>query len=177
MKFGYAALALGLAHAVACTRAGAPEATASAASQVERGAPVDFSFPPEGDQIVSSETMRGRATVLAFVTTYDLASQLMLRRLAELIVKFTPRSNAAAIVVEPPLYAELLPTYRESMQLPFPVVMADFATQSGRGYFGNLERVPTLVVLDRECREIWRHQGQVESAEIEAALRRALSAP
>jgi hypothetical protein len=161
MKFGYAALALGLAHAVACTRAGAPEATAAATSQVERGAPIDFSFPPEGDQIVSSETMRGRATVLAFVTTYDLASQLMLRRLAELIVKFTPRSNAAAIVVEPPLYAELLPTYRESMQLPFPVVMADFATQSGRGYFGNLERVPTLVVLDRECREIWRHQGQV----------------
>jgi hypothetical protein len=75
-------------------------------------------------------------------------------------------------VIEAPLYAELLPTYRESMSLPFPVVMADFATQRGGGPFGNIERVPVLVVLDREGREVFRAQGSLEPAQIEAALRR-----
>jgi hypothetical protein len=33
--------------------------------------------------------------------------------------------------------------------------------------------VPTLIVLDRDGREVWRHEGAVEGNEIEAALRRA----
>ena len=132
-----------------------------------------FEFAAVGqDVVVSSESTRGRATALVFITTFDLASQVVVRRLGEVITTFTPRANAAAVVIEAPLYAELLPTYRESMSLPFPVVMADFATQRGAGPFGNIERVPVLVVLDREGREVFRAQGSLESAEIEAALRR-----
>lgn len=139
-----------------------------------RSAPVVFEFPSVGDDVVvSSTTQRGRATALVFITTFDLASQLVARRLADVLVSFTPRANAAAVVVEAPAYAELLPAYRESLSLPYPVVMADFATQRGAGPFGSVTHVPTLVVLDRDGREVYRHQGPLEPDEIRAALREA----
>jgi hypothetical protein len=156
----------------ACVSAPAPAPTPVA--NVTRAAPIVFDFPAAGDDVVvSSETMRGRATALVFITTFDLASQLLARRLGEAVVAFTPRANAAAVVIEAPQYAELLPAYREALALPFPVVMADFATQHGTGPFGPVTVVPTLIVLDRDGREVWRHEGAVEGNEIEAALRRA----
>lgn len=165
--------------AVACTAAvggcssGAAPA-APAASPSPRSAPISFEFPSAGEEAeVSSETTRGRATALVFITTFDLASQLVARRLGDVIVSFTPRANAAAVVVEAPTYAELLPSYRAALSLPYPVVMADFATQQGAGPFGSVSHVPTLVVLDREGREVFRRQGSLEPDEIQAALRAA----
>jgi hypothetical protein len=153
-----------------CVSAAAP---ADAPAAVAR-ALIEYDFPAVGDDaIVSSETMRGRVTALLFITTYDLASQLLARRLADVVTSFTPRANAAAIVVEPPLYADLLPAYREALSLPFPIVMADYATQRGGGPFGSVTRVPLLIVLDRESREVSRHQGSLEPPQIEAALRQA----
>jgi hypothetical protein len=126
-----------------------------------------------GDDVVNSDTTRGRVTVLVFITTFDLVSQLVVRRVGEVIVRFRPRANAAAVVVEAPQYAELLGAYRESLSLPYPVVMADFATQQGSGPFGDITKVPTTVVLDRDGAEVWRHQGPLGPDEIESALRRA----
>lgn len=136
--------------------------------------PLDFEFPGVGDEgSVSSATTRGRVTLLAFVATYDLASQVLLRNIAEVIVGFTPRVNAAAVVLEAPRYAELVPAYRSALGLPYPVVMADFATQQGQGPFGDIERVPVTIVLDREGRQVSRAQGTLTPGELEAALRRA----
>lgn len=152
----------------------APQASqAPTTPEAPRAAPIDFAFPPIDGVVVSSETTRGRATLLAFITTYDLVSQMLVRRLGEVVVEFTPRANAVAVVMEAPSYADLLPAYRESLSLPFPVVMVDFATEQGQGPFGDIAKVPTLVVLDREGREVWRHQGPLGSEEIRAALRRA----
>jgi hypothetical protein len=150
---------------------------ASDLSPFARAAPLDFSFAGADDLVVSSATTRGRVTALAFVATYDMASQLLLRRLAEVIVRFTPRANAAAVVVEAPRYAELLPVYRDSMQLPFPVVMVDFATAQGQGPFAWLEHVPTLVVLDRSGREVARRSGSLAISELEGDLTRASRTP
>jgi len=139
-----------------------------------RSTPIQFEFPSAGENtVVSSETMRGRVTALIFVTTFDLASQLAARRLGDVLVQFTPRANGAAVVVEAPVYADLLPAYRTALALPFPVVMADFATQRGSGPFGAITHVPTLVVLDRDGREVSRDEGSLEMDEIRAALRRA----
>jgi hypothetical protein len=142
-----------------------------------RAVPLDFSFVGADDVVVSSATTRGRVTALAFVATYDMASQLLLRRLAEVVVRFTPRANAAAVVVEAPRYAELLPAYRDSLQLPFPVVMVDFATAQGQGPFAWIERVPTLVVLDRSGREVARRSGSLALSELEGDLTRASRTP
>jgi hypothetical protein len=167
-----ACVALALAAAAGgCSSA--PPAEPAAHPSV-RSAPIEFEFPSAGEEeVVSSQTTRGRATALVFVTTFDLASQLVARRLGDVLVSFAPRANAAAVVVEAPAYAELLPSYRAALSLPYPVVMADFATQRGTGPFGNITRVPTLVVLDRDGREVFRHEGSIEPDEIRAALRAA----
>lgn len=143
------------------------------APRAARSAPIDFAFPSDGSEVVSSATTRGRVTMLAFITTYDLASQIVARRVAEVVVRFTPRCNAAAVVMEAPRYAELLPAYRESLSLPYPVVMPDFATQQGEGPFGDITSVPVLVVLDRDGREVSRHRGPLDAEAIEQALRAA----
>lgn len=166
----HAALALGVAFGAGCQRAPANVPAEPSPPPTE---PVSFSFPPSGDDIVNSDTTRGRVTVLVFITTFDLVSQLVVRRVGEVIVKFRPRANAAAVVVEAPQYAELLGAYRESLSLPYPVVMADFATQQGHGPFGDITKVPTTVVLDRDGGEVWRQQGPLGPDEIEAVLRRA----
>ena len=145
----------------------------AAPAESSHSEPLEFSFPGTDNLVVSSATTRGRVTALVFVTTYDMASQLVLRRLGDVIARFTPRANATAVVVEPPLYADLLPAYSASLQLPFPVVMADFATLQGQGPFASIQRVPTLVVLDRAGREVTRRQGSLSSAEIENELTRA----
>jgi hypothetical protein len=166
-----ALLGIVLSSALACAT---PAAGVPVASPARRAAPIQFDFPAVGDDvIVNSETMRGRVTALLFITTFDLASQLLARRLGEVLISFAPRANAAAVVIEPPRYADLLPAYREAMSLPYPVVIADFATQQGGGPFGSVTFVPTLIVLDREGREVWRHEGPLERRELEAALRQA----
>jgi hypothetical protein len=164
-----------LALCLACSCKPTPQA-AEADAAFEQGSgseALEFSFPGGEDLVVSSATTRGRVTALAFVATYDMASQLLLRRLADVIVHFTPRVNAAAVVVEAPRYADLLPAYRDSLQLPFPVVMVDFATQQGQGPFASIQRVPTLVVLDKAGREVSRRQGALDAEQIEAELRDA----
>jgi len=141
------------------------------------GEPLVFHFPGVDGDPVTSETLRGRTTALLFLTTYDLASQLLARELGQVVSRFTPRANAVGVVLEAPRYAELVPAYRESLGLAYPLVMADFATREGRGPFGDIQNVPTLVVLDRQGREVWRHQGPLSPPDIEAALRRASPAP
>jgi hypothetical protein len=145
----------------------------AAPAEPSRSEPLEFSFPGVDNLVVSSATTRGRVTAIVFVTTYDIASQLVLRRLGDVIVRFTPRANATAVVVEPPMYADLLPAYSASLQLPFPIVMADFATLQGQGPFASIGRVPTLVVLDRTGREVTRRQGSLSATEIERELARA----
>jgi hypothetical protein len=164
-------LALGLV--CGCKPTPEPAEPESALEQGPRSEPLEFSFPGGEDLVVSSATTRGRVTALAFVATYDMASQLLLRRLADVIVRFTPRANAAAVVVEAPRYADLLPAYRDSLQLPFPVVMVDFVTQQGQGPFASIQHVPTLVVLDKAGREVARRQGALSADEIEDELRNA----
>jgi hypothetical protein len=169
-----ARLALGMAAgaAVGCVSTSSP-APVSAEPEPLRGEPLEFSFTGVDQEVVSSENTRGRVTLLAFVTTYDVTSQLVLRRVGDAIVRFVPRINAAAVVLEAPLYAELIPAYRDSLQLPFPVVMSDFATQQGRGPFATIQRVPTVLVLDRTGREVARRQGALSLEEIEQELTRA----
>jgi hypothetical protein len=163
--------ALGWAGCCGCVSASEP---AESPAVVTSAAPVQYEFSPIGDDAaVSSETMRGRVTALLFITTYDLASQLLARRLADVVTSFTPRANAAAVVVEAPSYADLLPAYRDALSLPFPIVMADYATQNGAGPFGSVTRVPLLIVLDRDGREVFRYQGPLDPQQIEDAVRRA----
>ena len=146
------------------------EAPAPATPAVAPGAPIVFSFiTPDGTPI-SNETMSGRPTLIALVTTYDWASQLLLRRVNQTLLSHVPRVNALGVVLEEPSYSVLLDTFAKSLNLRFGLVMADRPTLAGDGPFAPLTYVPTLLVLDAQGRLLARLQGPVERAEIDAAL-------
>jgi hypothetical protein len=129
---------------------------------LEPAAPVQFSFRRQDGVEFSSQNSRGRATMVALVTTYDLGSQLLLRRVEEALRAHRPRANAGAIVMEPPKYEVLLDTYAEAMNLSFPMVLSDLATREGRGPFGDVDYLPVLIVLDADGRPVARYEGPVD---------------
>jgi hypothetical protein len=131
---------------------------------------IDFAYGTTEGGELSSATTRGRATAVLFVTTYDLASQLMAERLEAAVRTHTPRANAGVVVLEAPKYAVMAEAFRTTLGLTYPVAMADADTLSGGGPFGHVGRVPSLVVLDYEGREVFRHSGAVEPKELERAL-------
>lgn len=151
----------------------ASQSNAAGPQTPDRGPPVDFEFRNRADEVFSAKRTRGRATVVALVTTYDLGSQLLLRRIDEAVRGHRPRANAGAVVMEPPKYGVLLETYKEALELSFPVVLADLATREGRGPFGNVDVLPVLVVLDADGRIVLRHSGSADMRTILDALEQA----
>jgi len=121
--------------------------------------------------VVSSEELRGRATVLLFVTTFDLASQAEAKHLEDLYRTHKPRINAVAVVMEAPKYAPLARSFAEVLGLSYPVALADDATRQGRGPFGVISSVPSWVILDRDARPVFAHAVVVSLRQIERGLR------
>ena len=138
-----------------------------------RGDPVVFSFLTSDGVSFDSQGTRGRVTAILLITTYDLTSQLVARRLNDLLSSFRPRFNVAAVVLEPPKYAVLLEPFKSSLGLRYPVVLADYATLRGDGIFGKIPEVPIVIVLDPEGRPVWRLAGPATEQQIKKALREA----
>jgi hypothetical protein len=163
--FGVGFLASGC-HAV-------PDESPEVRSPIGVQSALQFSYgTPDGGEFTSAQTY-GRATVVLFVTTFDLASQVQAERLNQFLHGHRPRINAGAVVLEAPKYALLADAFRSSLSLDYPVAIADDETRSGSGPFGFVGRVPTLVVLDATGREVWRKSGITPSAELKAAVDRA----
>jgi hypothetical protein len=139
----------------------------------EQPPPVEFSyFAPDGTRFDSAST-RGRVTAILLLTTYDMNSQLVARRLNDVLHSFKPRFNAGAVALEPAKYAVFLEPFKESLGLHYPVVLADQATLQGEGALADGIEVPTLVVLDVEGRPLWRLSGPATEQQIRNALRAA----
>lgn len=138
---------------------------------VQRGAPVSYAWGTTDGRVVSSEELRGRATVLLFVTTFDLASQAEAKHLEDLYRTHKPRINAVAVIMEAPKYAPLARSFAEVLGLSYPVALADDATRQGRGPFGVISSVPSWVILDRDARPVFAHAGVVSLRQIERGLR------
>ena len=161
--------ALVLATATACGGSQAEPRTSSSRSRLSAQA-IQFIYgTTEGGELSSAHT-HGRVTVLLFVTSFDLASQVQAERLNETLHRHTPRINAAAVMLEAPKYAILADTFRTALKLDYPVAIADDETRRGSGPFGSVSRVPTTVVLDRGGREVWRKSGVIPARELERVL-------
>lgn len=155
-----------------CACGGGPHATAPPPKSTSetRGPPIRFAYGTTQGTVFSSTESRGRATAVLFVTTFDLVSQAVARTLNDTVRRHRPRANALAVVLEVPKYAVLAESFRQSLGLVYPVALADADTLSGRGPFGPVRVVPTLVVLDRKGRRVWQKVGLVSASELSRAL-------
>lgn len=140
------------------------------AAPSRRATPRFFDYVALDGSRLGTEGTRGRVTVLVFVTTYDMGSQIVVRELADVFRRHRPRINAGVIVLEPPRNAPLAEAFAAAMELPFPLALADPATLEGRGPFGDVAAVPTTVVLDRTGAERFRSEAVVSAAALERAI-------
>jgi hypothetical protein len=131
---------------------------------------VDFSYSDLQGKEVSTTSVHGRVTVVAFIATYDVASQAQTRFLSEIEHEHTPRLNVFALVLESAENKPLADAFASALKLPYPLCMADEATIRGEGPFTGLGQVPSIVILDKEGRERYRHLGFVQKAELETAI-------
>jgi hypothetical protein len=145
-------------------------ASSRAPSRAETDA-VDFVFDSLDARPVSAAATRGTPTVLAFVTTWDLTSQAQVDFLVPMSAHDGDKVTYALVALQEPQDRELVEAYKTTLKVTFPVALADRATIAGGGPFGDVHAVPTLVVLDRRGRIVWRQVGLARSDDIRAALK------
>ena len=136
------------------------------------GAPVEFGYATATGGVLTSTELRGRFTVIALVATYDLASQAQIKVLGRVAKNHAPRVNVAAIAMEPAENAPLVAAFAQGLGVPFPVAIADGRTLAGHGPFEGLHHVPSVVILDRDGREVFRHVGAMDEKPIHEELER-----
>ena len=132
---------------------------AAQSAPVVAGTPISFEFFAPDHTRLSHADVRGRVTVLAFGTSYGLATQLLAEELARLASQHKPRINVALVMMEPVSNQVFVATFKESLGLSYPVVLVDDATLHGFGPFGAFKAMPAAVVLDRQGRLVWSDEG------------------
>jgi hypothetical protein len=137
---------------------------------------VDYSFDSLDERAVSSVALRGKTTVLAFITTFDLESQAQVDYLAAMAKNDGPRVNYVVVALEPPESRELVEGFRGFLKEKFGVslvtALGDPATIAGGGPFGDVHVVPTIVILDHTGKIAWRKTGLAKPDEIRAVMHR-----
>ncbi len=160
--------ALLLFACVAC--GGAGTSRGSSPEPARPGAVVNFVFAGLDGRAVTAEQLRGRETVVVLFTTFDPIAQVVTQQLRDLMVRRTPRINVLGVVLEPPANAVLVATYGETLNLGYPLVLADPATIAGEGPLGPIGEIPMGLLLDRAGRTVARARGATLAVELAAAL-------
>jgi len=130
-----------------------------------------YAFDSLDARPVSSEALRGKPTVLTFVTTYDPISQLQVNVLVALADDM-PEVQLVLVALQDASARELVEIYRDTMKVKFPVALGDVASIAGGGGLGDVHQVPTTVMLGRDGRVVWRHTGAVRGDELGARLKK-----
>lgn len=133
--------------------------------------PVAYVFDSLDARSVSSDAMRGKPTVIAFVTTGDLVGQAQVDFLVAMAKNDREKVSYALVALHPRREIVLVDTYVKTLNVEFPVALADAAATSDKGPFGEIPAVPTVVVLDRLGRIVWKHTGLAKPDELRARMR------
>jgi hypothetical protein len=167
-------MALALALLAGCKEPEPEAPTYGVASEapVASGAKRRFSFETLDGRLVSNKTYADRMTVIVLAATYDTASQAQARFLNTVYTRHTPRVNALLLVLEPDHHAPLVQAFAQSLDLAYDVALSGEATIAGKGPFPGLHHVPSVVLLDREGREVWRNLGVANHDALSAAIRK-----
>jgi hypothetical protein len=133
------------------------------ATVVAPGAVPEFAFAAFDGSRITSESLRGRMTVVGLGASSDDPSLAQARFLSLLLRRHVPRLNVLLLMLEPAANEPLARLFASTLDLRYPVAMADAATVAGTGVFPGLHHVPSVVLLDRAGREVWRHVGLIDA--------------
>jgi hypothetical protein len=125
-----------------------------------------YAFDSLDERPVSSESMRGKTTVIVFVTTGDIVGQAQVSYVVHMAKNDGNRVNYVVVALHPRKEVVLVESYRDTLGVTFPVALGEGAASSAGGPFGEIAAVPTIVVLDPDGRIVWKHTGLAKSEEI-----------
>ena len=130
-----------------------------------------FRFAGLDGREVSSEVVVGRTSVVAFLATFDVASQAQARFLSGIELNHRPRANCFAVVIEVPENEMLVASFVETLRLKYPVahVTAEALARTRL----EVSTVPTVLVFDSGGNVVWRSKGMATEDEIAEVLRAA----
>lgn len=141
--------------------------------ELPRRGPLRFALGSVDGEVFTEREFAGRVSILLFATSYDVASQALARHLLDLYRLRAPRLNAALVMLEPPKNVEICRSFRDVLELPYPVLMADAQTLRGTGPFGSLASVPAWVILRRDGSVSHAIVGALSRKQLEQAIAEA----
>jgi hypothetical protein len=167
--------AIALCFALACGGCGRKTSDKPAdvigASTHDQGQAIEFAFDSLDARPVQSGAFRGKPTVMAFVATWDLSSQAQVDFLVPMSKNDGDKINYVMVALQEPKDRELVEAFRSGLHIDFPAALADKESIAGGGAFGDVHNVPTVVILDRDGRMVWKRVGLARSDEIRAGLK------
>ena len=131
---------------------------------------VRYAFDPLDEREVSSEAMRGKPTVIVFVSTGDLIGQAQVSYLVHMAKNDGDRVNYAMVALHPRKEIVLVDAYKRTLGVEFPVALGDSSATNAAGPFGEIPAVPTTIVLDRDGHIRWKHTGLAKSEELRSHM-------
>jgi thiol-disulfide isomerase/thioredoxin len=132
--------------------------------------PIAFKLDSLDSREISTSSVAGKPTVVAFVTTWDLSSQVQIDYLVPMAKRDGSQVNYVMVALQEPQDREIVEVYAQHLGVPFPAAMADEELIAGGGVFGAVKAVPTTIILDRSARIVWRHVGIAPPEEIRKGL-------
>ena len=123
------------------------------------------------DRPINSDVLKGRVVVLAFITTGSFEAQAQANYLNAMAKNDGDKTFYGLLALHPRKEIVLVETYRSSIGLKIPIALADGGATSAAGPFGEIPAVPTVVVLDRFGKLVWKHTGLAKADEIRAQIR------
>lgn len=156
-----------------CAGCGSSKPADAPTAPAARGPVLEYDFASLDERPVSRQGLQGRATIVAFLSSFGDASLLEARYVKKVFREHSPRINAAAVFLEPIDNRPLVRVFRDAADLPFPAAMGDQAAITGQSAFVGIDTVPSVVILDAAGREVWRKVGLTSPEELQKALREA----
>ncbi len=156
-----------------CSSTDGPAVPSAPVIELEEPTPAPtFAFTSLEGERIDNRSLLGRMSIIGMVATYDTPSQAQARFLSGLMRRHVPRINVLLLALEPPANLPLVEAFAAALDVPYPVAMADADTIAGRGPFRGMQHVPSVIVLDRQGRVVWRHIGLVREGELAEVLQR-----
>ncbi len=132
--------------------------------------PVQFEYESLDARPVNSAVVLGKPTVVVFMTTWDLSSQAQIDFLVPMSKKDGASVNYVMVALQEPKDRELVVVFAQGLGVTFLAARADQEGLAAGGPFGPVQAVPTIVILDRQGRMVWRHVGLAKPEEIRDGL-------
>ena len=134
--------------------------------------PVTYLFDSLDERPVGSVVHRGKPTILAFVTTGDIIGQAQVDFLVAMAKNDGAKVNYALVAIHPRKEIVLVEAYISALKIEFPVALGDPSVMTSSGPFGEIAAVPTIVVLDRDGKIVWKHTGLAKSDDLRGHMPR-----